>query len=93
MFYRRGEREFAWNSTNRPARFEVFRSVAVTKRSEKLAFLLQRNQNGKWCEGSLLESAVASCKVMHGQYDLHVHSISACGIAWGLHCKPSRIYI
>lgn len=35
----------------------------------------------------VVESAVASCKVMHGQYDLHAHSISACGIAWGLHCN------
>lgn len=34
------------------------------------------------------------CMVMHGQYGLlHAPSISACGIAWGLHCKQNRIYI
>lgn len=33
-------------------------------------------------------------KVMHGLYGLlHAPSISACGIAWGLHCKQNRIYI
>lgn len=36
------------------------------------------------------------CKVMHGQYGLlllHAPSITACGIAWGLHCKQNSIYI
>lgn len=34
-------------------------------------------------------------KVMHGQYGLLLHapSITACGIAWGLHCKQNSIYI
>ncbi len=35
------------------------------------------------------------CKVMHDQYGLLLHapSITACGIAWGLHCKQNSIYI
>lgn len=34
------------------------------------------------------------CKLVHGEYGLlHAPSITACGIAWGLHCKQNSIYI
>lgn len=32
------------------------------------------------------------CKLMHGRYGLlHAPSITACGIAWGLHCKQNSV--
>lgn len=30
---------------------------------------------------------------MHGQYGLHAPSITACGIAWGLHYKQNSIHL
>lgn len=73
----------------------------VFKKSQDVVFVyisLELNGNHARVSGQQATSAHTSggsvCKAMHGQYGLlHAPSISACGIAWRLHCRQNRIYI
>lgn len=67
----------------------VFVNVSLELNGNRAQVSGQQATSGRIRGGSV-------CKVMHGQYGLlllHAPSITACGIAWGLHCKQNSIYI